>query len=121
MQILTRQPAGGRSKDGGLRFGEMERDCAVAHGVSSFLRDRLLYASDYYLAHVCGVCGSLAQNVCTDQSAVKETQLMLARSTKFCQACQSEDNIHPVEMPYAFKLLSQELQAMHVWTKFDIN
>ena len=120
MQILTRQPAGGRSKDGGLRIGEMERDCIITHGAASFLKDRLFYASDNYVAHVCGKCGALAQDMCTDQSAIQQSSLQLVGNTKFCQACQSEDDVHPVEMPYAFKLLSQELQAMQVGIKFQV-
>jgi DNA-directed RNA polymerase II subunit RPB2 len=120
MQILTRQPAGGRSKDGGLRIGEMERDCIITHGAASFLKDRLFYASDNYVAHVCGKCGALAQDMCTDQAAIQQSSLQLVGNTKFCQACQSEDDVHPVEMPYAFKLLSQELQAMQVGIKFQV-
>lgn len=120
MQILTRQPAGGRSKDGGLRIGEMERDCIITHGAASFLRDRLFYASDNYVAHVCGKCGALAQDLCTDSVALQRSSMQLVGNTKFCQGCQSEDEVHAVEMPYAFKLLSQELQAMQVGIKFQV-
>lgn len=94
---LTRQPLEGRSRDGGLRFGEMERDCMLAHGTSSFIQERLFKVSDPYTAPVCmnPDCGQIAA------------------STAQCHSC-GGDSIEITRMPYATKLLIQELQAMNL-------
>jgi DNA-directed RNA polymerase II subunit RPB2 len=54
---FTRQPAEGRSRDGGFRVGEMERDVMLAHGMSRFCRERLYDASDKYTTYICDMCG----------------------------------------------------------------
>jgi DNA-directed RNA polymerase II subunit RPB2 len=99
---LMRQPLEGRSKDGGLRFGEMERDCMISHGVSRFLKERLFDYSDMYHIFVCSKCGNMVSFLNED-----------------CRMC-SNDVIEKVNMPYAAKLLLQELNAMSIKTTLKI-
>lgn len=116
IQILTRQPAGGRSKEGGLRVGEMEKDGLVSHGTASFLRDRLFYASDHYIAYICANCGQFAQAARPTDAGDAAIQLRGERN--HCKGCDLDGSVYTVEMPYCFKLLVQELQAMHTRVKF---
>lgn len=119
IQILTRQPAGGRSKEGGLRVGEMEKDALVSHGAASFLRDRLFYASDHYEAHICAHCGQFAQPARPDDA--RDSGIQLRGESNYCRGCNLRDTVYRVEMPYCFKLLVQELQAMHTRVKFILD
>lgn len=98
---LTRQPAEGRSRDGGLRIGEMEKDCMNAHGAVGFLKERLLDVSDGFDVYVCGNCGNYA--VVNPSEEVK-----LYR----CDNCDNFNSFRRIAIPYAAKLLSQELQGM---------
>ena len=101
MVNLTRQPAEGRSRDGGLRFGEMERDCMVSHGASRFTRGRLYDASDKYSVHVCNKCGLIAAY--NDDLHIH-----------FCKVCNNRSDFSYTEIPYSCKLLFQELMTMNV-------
>ena len=95
----------GRAREGGLRFGEMERDCIISHGAANVLSERLFEQSDPFVATVCGKCGFLAQ------PAADKTLLRSKRS--YCRVCSSSEHVSDVRMPYAFKLLLQELMAMN--------
>ena len=98
---LTRQPLEGRSRDGGLRFGEMERDCMIAHGASRFLKERLYDQSDPYTIRICNNCGNFAIN------------------KSFCNVC-SSDKTSKINMPYVSKLVIQELNAMFIKCKIKV-
>ena len=101
MVNLTRQPAEGRSRDGGLRFGEMERDCMVSHGASRFTRGRMYDASDKYQVYVCKTCGLIASY--NDKLHIR-----------LCRTCDNRVDFAYVEIPYSCKLLFQELITMNV-------
>jgi DNA-directed RNA polymerase beta subunit len=101
MVNLTRQPAEGRSRDGGLRFGEMEKDAMVSHGAARFTRGRMYDASDKYSVHVCKKCGLIA-------SYNNEIHI------HHCRTCDNRVDFAYVEIPYACKLLFQELNTMNI-------
>ena len=102
--LLTRQPVEGRSRGGALRLGEMEQQALVAHGASLLLKER--YDSDKVVLPICSKCGSVAieDNI---------------RNKKICSVCGSEE-VESVEVSYAFKLLLEELQGLHIHTTFGL-
>ncbi|KAI1340133.1 RNA polymerase Rpb2 [Xylariaceae sp. FL0016] len=99
--ILTRQPTEGRSRDGGLRLGEMERDCLVAYGASQLLLERLMTSSDGTEIDVCQRCGLFGYK-------------------GYCGTCKSTREIAKMTMPYAAKLLVQELISMNVGVRLQL-
>jgi DNA-directed RNA polymerase II subunit RPB2 len=98
---LTRQPCEGRSRDGGLRVGEMERDCMLSHGVAMFTKERLMDVSDPFTTGFCKSCGTLA--------VVNPLQ-----NIYHCGTCGVQTQFEMKTIPYAVKLWSQELEAMHI-------
>ena len=101
MVLLTRQPAEGRARDGGLRFGEMERDCMISHGASRFTKERMYDVSDKYSVSICNKCGLIA-------SFNKEYSIYM------CNNCENRADFSSVDIPYSCKLLFQELVTMNV-------
>lgn len=97
---LTQQPTAGRSKQGGLRIGEMERDVIIGHGMANFIQESMMEKADKYEWAVCKQCGTIAK---------------YAPSRKIfeCHGCASQE-LSVVRTPYAFKLLIQELEGMGI-------
>ena len=102
--LLTKQPTEGRAKEGGLRLGEMEKDCIIAHGAAMVLKER--FDSDKYMAAVCENCGLIAMNDRTKNKLV-------------CSLC-SESKISWVEMSYAFKLMLEELKCLLIYPRVEV-
>jgi DNA-directed RNA polymerase II subunit RPB2 len=101
---MTRQPAEGRSSHGGLRFGEMERDCMISHGTSSFVRERLMDVSDKYCMYICNRCG-LSSTSNPDKQLYE------------CKKCNNYGDFSKSYIPYSCKLLFQELQCMSIYPR----
>ena len=108
---LTRQPAEGRSRDGGFRIGEMERDVMIAHGMSKFCRERMYDVADKYSVHVCKKCGMIATFNNGNHGLMRSKQ---GFSVHKCNTCDNTTDFAYVQVPYAFKLMSQELQTINV-------
>lgn len=113
--LLTRSPLEGRSREGGLRVGEMERDCILAHGASAMLLDRLFHQADAFDFHVCRHCGLIAEAIAPEEAAPVHARL-------FCRGCRlgGAENVARVSIPYSFKLLSQELGGMGIAMRMKV-
>ena len=102
--MLTRQPAEGRAREGGLRFGEMERDAVIAHGISEFTKERFMECSDLFRCHTCRDCGLIV--ISNPKKGIW-----------CCKGCGNTTNFSAVEIPYAYKLLLQELETMNITSR----
>ena len=107
VQILTRQPVEGRARMGGLRWGEMERDCLVGHGASLLLKEQLLDKSDRTTVYICELCGHIGW---FDRNKGKYV----------CPVHGDRGRLYPVQVSYAFKLLIQELMSMNIMPRLKL-
>lgn len=114
---LTHQALEGRSRDGGLRVGEMERDSLIAHGMTRFMKEKLMDSSDPYATHVCGQCGLFAQRNKKTTSGREPSY----NDVYWCEKCNNFSDIHRVMIPYACKLLFQELMALCIAPRIRID
>ena len=106
IQMLTHQPTEGRAREGGLRLGEMERDCFIGYGAASLLKERMLDSADKTTELVCTSCGSLAV-------------LDKVKNRRYCPVCDSS-TVTEVEMSYAFKLLLDEMKSIGIFPKLRL-
>jgi len=127
--VLTRQPTEGRSRDGGLRVGEMERDCLIGYGAASLIMERLMLSSDAFHVYICSQCGFIGyEGHCTycstDATKPSSTTSGAASPPESGEAplgfaqpgmkTEAKDTMCCVKMPYACKLLLQELHSMNI-------
>ena len=98
-QILNRQPTEGKSRSGGLRIGEMERDVLISHGIAQTLKETMVDKSDLYVCYVCDLCGLFA-------SKKKDQNFYV------CRSCNNSTRISKIIIPYPFMLFLNELRSM---------
>jgi len=133
IEVLTRQPLKGRKNQGGIRFGEMERDSLLSHGISYCLHDRLFNCSDYSEGYICSKCGELLATLHLKE-IIKTTGTIFDFSTEnkkdvdnifentkvLCRNCRSDDTCVKVAIPYVLRYLTNELAAMNIRLSFAI-
>ncbi|EYU29217.1 hypothetical protein MIMGU_mgv1a000367mg [Erythranthe guttata] len=112
---LTRQPVADRKRFGGIKFGEMERDCLIAHGAAANLHERLFTLSDSSQMHICRKCKNMANVIQRPGSGGGGRKIR----GPFCRVCESVEDVVRVNVPYGAKLLCQELFSMGISLKFD--
>ena len=134
IDVLTHQPVKGRKKQGGIRFGEMERDSLLAHGASFCLNDRLMKCSDYSEGYVCTQCGSiiscyLNKEIRRKQSTTIDSAGATGASSAFgysvssavyCRSCDAY-KCKKVAIPYVLRYMTNELAAMNIKLKFALD
>jgi DNA-directed RNA polymerase beta subunit len=114
-QILTRQPVDGRSRRGGFRLGEMERDSLISHGASSIIIDRFMMQSDPCDAYLCLKCRRLSE-----PPAPPDAVENISHRSAYCRVCSTNDEQVKITIPYATKLLIHELNATHIDVQLDV-
>ncbi|MFC6873542.1 DNA-directed RNA polymerase subunit B [Halobellus marinus] len=107
VQVLTRQPTEGRAREGGLRLGEMERDTVIGHGAAMVLQERLLDSSDKETVYISADTGMVA---------VEDR----GQRRIYDPVTGDEDDIHEIEISYAFKLLLDEMIALGIRPRLDL-
>ena len=108
--ILTRQPPEGKTKDGGLRLGEMERDALLGHGCAFFLKEKLLDTSDAFCIQVCDICGLMVPRMVKQGSKPYPTE----DDSFYCTSCNNKTRISKIIVSYAFKLMLQLIMALNI-------
>ena len=109
MVQMTRQPSEGRSRDGGLRMGEMERDCLLSHGVSQFQKEKFMELSDNFTVYT-----NSEGMMC---SVNKKSNIVKSFTNK---KTDDKGTISEHRIPYATKLFLHELQTMGIAARLQV-
>eukprot|EP00795_Rhopilema_esculentum_P014271 gene14271-5300_t len=117
---LTHQPVGGRKRQGGIRFGEMERDALISHGSAMLLHDRLMNCSDETTAHICTKCGSLLSPILDKPPNELAAVSSQEKRRWSCLQCKSTNSIKELTIPYVFRYLVAELATMNINVIVDV-
>lgn len=111
---LTHQPVKGRKNDGGVRFGEMERDALLAHGASFLLHDRLLNCSDKSRTYICTKCHSILTPFLEKPPPAHLPSSREARRDWTCRTCKSSAHMEVLDIPYVFRYLVAEFASINI-------